>query len=297
MSKTIEGAPAPKSEVEQALAELEKEGHTIEGREAPAPKEEPKEVAKDEEPKDEPKDAPKDEPKDKPEDEPKKPERTPTMVEAWKLEVATSQNEKNKTLVAELSAKLEEINKQKAPVTQVQKDDIAAEIKALAGDKEVDVEFLTKFAENLLTKAEAKYKPAADAIKTIDDFKQKQMLEGELNEYSKEFDKDVLPLVKDLNLSDTTLSDLKKSLRDIAFSETYAKVPLKEIFAIKQSTFNLTAPKKSSEGKGPKGRATEVVDLDNMSEEDFGKLTPAQVEEFTSRKGGTGGWSKPSARK
>lgn len=299
MSINTESPAAPKTEVEEALEQLQKEGHVVgtgqpdandgDIKDIPAPpkKDEPKEEVK-----------PKEEPKvEKPkEEEPKKPERTPTMVEAWKLKVAEDQKDTLAKEKIELLAKIEDLSKQKAPVTQVQKDDIAAEIKALAGDKEVDVEFLTNFAEKLLSKAEARNKPSAEIIKTLDEFKQKQQLEVELNKYSEEFEKDVLPLVAEYNLSGTALSDFKKSLRDIAFSETYAKVPLKEIFSLKKETFNLTVPKKSSEGKGPKGRAADVVDLENLDEESFKKLTPEQVEELSSRKAG-GGWNNPSNRK
>ncbi len=280
MSIENEGVPAPTSIEAQAIAELEKEGHVIsDSKVQPNPN--------DEEIKDTPI-PPKETPKveEKPKDEAPKPERTPTMVEAWKLEVATKQNEKHQKEVADLQAKIEELSKQKETITQTQKDDIAEEIKALAGDKEVDTEFLTKFADTILKKAESKYKPSVDVEKTLKEFKDSQELNKQLSEYNTEFDKDVAPLVKDYQLSDQALSDMKSALRDIAFSETYMKVPLKEIFQIKQSVFNLTVPKKSSEGKGIKTRANDVIDLDNVDEESFAKMTPEQVEAFTKKQSG-----------
>ena len=285
-----EGNPAPDSMEGKALAELEKEGHTIEGKEAPkdAPKEE---VKVEDKPKNEPKDESKDAPKDAPKEE-KKPERTPTMVEAWKLEVATKQNEKNAELVKELSAKVEELSKQKAPVTQNQKDEIKAEIAELAKGKEgVDVELLTELADRILSKANKT--GSTDVEKTVKELQAANQLSKELNEYSAEFEKDVLPLVADMKLSGEALSKLKESLKNYAFSDIYAKVPLKEIFAIKQSEL-VQAPKKSSEGKpNIKVRAGYVVDIDNMSEEDFAKLSPEKVDEFVQKKASSG-WQRKS---
>lgn len=288
MSNINEGSVAPNSIEAQALAELQNEGHVIgtgqpdandgEIKDTPAPpKVEP-------EKKDEPKapEAPKDPPKN---------DRSPTMVEAWKLKVAEDQKAGLEKDVSDLKAKLEEVSKQKTPVTQIQKDDIAAEIKALAGDKDVDVDFLTKFADSILSKA----KPSVDVEKTLKGLQDEKELNEQLKQYSDEFETDVAPLVREYQLSDTALRELKSTLRDYAFSDTYAKVPLKEIFAIKQSTFNLTVPKKSSEGKGIKTRANEVVDLENIDEDTFSKLSPEQVEAFASRN--TTGWNRPQNKK
>jgi hypothetical protein len=292
MSIETVSAPAPDSIEAKALAELEKDGHVIgtekpdvndgEIKDTPAP---PKETPKADAPK---VDAPQ---KDAPVDEEKKPDRAPTMVEAWKLRTAEDQKDKLAKQVSELSIKLDELSKQKAPVTVNQAEDIKEEIAKLAKDKDVDVEFLTGFADSILRKAESKYKPSADIEKTVKQLQSERQLEKELNEYSNEFDKDVTPLLEEYQLSGEALSRLKKSLRDYAFSETYAKVPLKEIFAIKKSEFSLQVPKKSSEGKGVKARANDVVDIENISEDDFSKLPPEKIEEFMSKRT-SGTWKR-----
>lgn len=277
MSVNNEGTPAPGSEGAQALAELEKEGHTVEGAQPATPAEAPKAP-----------ETPKEEVKAPEVTTPEKPDRSPTMVEAWKLKVAEDQKAGLEKDLTDLKAKVEELSKQKAPVTQAQEKDIADEIKAIAEGREgVDVELLTKFADTILKKAEAKYKPSAEIEKTLGDLKAKQQLDDELAQYSQEFEKDVLPLIKDMQLSDAALSELKSSLKDLAFSETYAKVPLKEIFQIKQETLNIKAPKKSSEGKGPKSRANEVVDLENLDEESFRKLPDDAVMALADKNSGT----------
>lgn len=276
--------PAPDSLEAKALAELEKEGHVIEGKTPPASKEPEKAP---EPPKDEPKKE--DVPPAKVED--KKPDRSPTMVEAWKLHTAEDQKDKLAKQVEDLSAKLDELSKQKAPVTQAQSEDIKEEIAKLAKDKDVDVEFLSEFADSILKRAESKYKSNPDLEKTVKQLQDQRELEQELHAYSNEFEKDVLPLVAEYQLSGEALSQIKSTLRDYAFSETYAKVPLKEIFALKQSELNLSVPKKSSEGKGVKSRVTDAVDIDNLSEEDFAKLPPEKVEEFLAKKT-SGTWQR-----
>ncbi len=284
MSINNEGAVAPNSIEAQALNELQKEGHDISTSKPDANDGEIKDVPSVEEKKEviEPK-------KEETPKEEIKPSRTPTMVEAWKLKVAEDQKEAALKAKSELEAKIEEMSKQNNPVTQTQKDDIEAEIKALAGDKDVDVEFLSKFANNILSKA----KPSVDVEKTIKDLTEKNQLSEQLNQYSNEFENDVLPLVKEYQLSDKQLSDLKSTLRNIAFSDTYAKVPLKEIFEIKKSTFDISQPKKSSEGKSIKTRGNDFVDVDSIDEDSFKNLKPEQVDEFISKKSSGSGWKVP----
>jgi hypothetical protein len=282
MSEVILSAPAPGSIEAQAIAELEKEGHVINGdkpavdergelRDTPvAPKEEPRveEKPKVETPKEE-----------------SKTQRTPTMVEAWKLKVAEDQKDAAIAAKAELEAKLEEMSKQKTPITQTQERDLADEIKELAKDNpDLDTESLTKMANVLMKRMESKSKVSPELENTVKKLQEERELQVQLNEYSNEFEKDVLPLVADYQLSGEALSQLKETLKGYAFSETYARVPLKEIFAIKNSELSLSVPKKSSEGKAPKSRTNDTIDIDSLSEEDFAKLPVDKIEEFMQKK-------------
>lgn len=280
MSIQIEGTPAPDSLEAKALAELEKEGHVIEGKEPAI--DNPPEPAKKEEPKVDPKPEP-----EKPVEEPK-PDRTPTMVEAWKLKVAEDQKAGLSRQVDDLQKKLEEASRQKGPVTQSQKDEISDDVEAVikkAEESGTDGTFLREFAKTILNKA----KPSGEIEKTLSELKQERELEKQINAYQDEFDTDVLPLVKEYNLSDTALLQLRNQLKDLAFSETYARVPVKEIFLIKKDTFELKAPKRSSESKTVKTRASDVVDLENIDEDSFKNLSPEQIEQFMRSKS-SGGW-------
>ena len=97
--------------------------------------------------------------------------------------------------------------------------------------------------------------------------------------------------MRERGLSDAELSGVKTKLKDLAFTEQYAKVPLSKIFRAEEDEFGLSAHKRSSEGSGAKIRQNTVVDYDNMDEETFAKLTPEQVDEFTKRQA-SGGWSQ-----
>jgi hypothetical protein len=295
MPNPLEGAVAPNSIEAEAIAELQKEGHVI-GEHQPIPndgeiKDQPAPSKNDEPKKEEP---PKDEPKDQPKDEPKGSEpvkRTPTMVEAWKLKVAEDQKASLEKDLNDLKTKVEELSKQKAPVTDAQKEELADDIKKIAEETGMDETSITRIADVISKKFEAKL-PSKDVESTVKKLQEERELEKQLNEYSNEFEKDVLPLLEEYQLSGDALSNLKNTLKDYAFSEIYAKVPLKEIFVIKQSEFNLSQPKKSSEGKGIKTRATDsVIDIDNISEDDFAKLPAEKIEEFMQKKS-SGSWKR-----
>lgn len=269
---------APNSDEALALQELQNEGKASEEK-----PEVPPEPSKDE-PKVEI------EPKGDVKDEPK--HRTPTMVEAWKLKVAEDQKEKILQEKAGLEEKLEAIEKasKQQSDTKEQRKEIADDIETLIAEAEAsgaDGEFLRKFANTLLNKA----KPSEDLLKTIEKYKETEELSAQLNEYSDEFNTEVLPLVKEYNLSDSALLELKESLKGYAFSETYAKVPLKEIFAIKQSEFDLHAPKRSSEGKGVKIRNNDIVDIENLDEDSFKKLSDEQILSLSESKS-TSNWQR-----
>ena len=286
MSIENEGLPTPGSIEAQALAELAKEGHDIEGTK-PAEDIKPKEEKSLEEPKKQ--ETPKEEPKKeelKTEDKPLV-ERKPHMVETWKLRVAEEQKESMAKELADLRSKVDELSK-KGPIDQTKKVELADDIEAVikkAEDAGTDGTILRELANSIINKV----KPATDVLTKL---QEERELEKQLDSYEKEFDSDVLPLVKEYNLSDDALSKIRKDLRDIAFSDTYAKVPLKEIFKIKADAFDLKTPKRSSETKSVKTRASDVVDLENIDEDTFKNLSPEQVEKVVQFKTTSSGWNR-----
>jgi len=220
------------------------------------------------------------------------PSRTPKMVEAWKLKVAEDQKESAIKQAQELQAKLEKLSEQNSPITSKQKEDIADDIKAIAEESGVDADFLEKFANTILKKAESKVSVASDMATKLNQLIEAQELAKQEAMYDREFAKEIEPLVKEqYGLSDTALSQMKNQLKDLAFSETYMKVPLAKIFKAEFDSFGIKEPKRSSEGKGVKVRSGEVIDLDNLTEEQFNSLSDEQIEKLSQRN--SGGWNIP----
>ena len=273
---------APDSLEAQALAELQAEGNEIKDHQP---------VNDEGESEEQPKETPKETPKEEPKEDPVEP-RTPTMVEAWKLKVAEDQKASAVKQVEDLQARLEELSKQKSPVTDKQTEDITDEIRAIAEESGVDSNFLEKFANTIIKKSEAKNQIPSDIAETIQNLRAEQELARQEKLYQEEFIKDIEPLVKEqYGLSDTALSKLRSQLKDMAFSETYAKVPLAKILKAELDSFELKEAKRSSEGKGIKVRSNEVVDMDNLTEDQLDNLTPEQLEQFEARH--TSGWKRP----
>lgn len=285
----IEGV-APGSIEAQVLADLQKEGHQI-GDHQPIPTDGEVTEQKVEEKKVE---VPSTDETKKADVEESKPDRSPTMVEAWKLKVAEDQKDGALKKVADLEAKITELSQQSSRPTENQKQDIVDDIEELVKEAEeagADGKFIRKLASTLLSKAEAKFKPSDDVTKTIKELAEERELAKQERLYVEEFSKNIEPLVKEqYGLDDTALSQLKSQLKDLAFSDTYAKVPLAKIFKAEFETFGLKEAKRSSEGKGVKVRSNEVVDYDNMTEEQFSKMTPDQVLEFSKRN--SSGWNR-----
>jgi hypothetical protein len=275
MSNNNEGAPTPDSIEAKALAELEKEGHIIEGKPEGKPDDKSVELSK------------KEEDKNKKED--NKIDRTPSMVEAWKLKVAEDQKQSLAKQVEDLQVKLKEISEQKGPVSKSQKEEINEDVETIIKEAEAkgtDGDFLRKFANSILNKA----KPSSEIEKTLQSIQEEREVEKQLNAYQQEFEKDIIPLVKEYKLSDTALLQLRDQLKELAFSETYAKVPLKEIFDIKKNNFDFKESKRSSESKSFKQRASDIVDIDNLDEDAFKNFSSEQVEKFIASKSSIGVW-------
>ena len=204
------------------------------------------------------------------------------MVETWKLKVAEDQKASALKELDDLRAKYNELSK-KGPVDQIKKDEITDDIEAVIKEAEAagtDGTFLRKLATSIINKS----KPSIEIEKSLKSLQEERELEKQLNSYQTEFDTDVIPLVKEYKLSDDALLKLRNELKDIAFSETYAKVPLKEIFRIKEDSLGIKVPKKSSESKGIKVRGSDTVDIDNIDEDSFKNLSSEQAEKFMQAK-------------
>lgn len=296
MENKPEGGQGPVSEIsKQVLADLQSQGHEIakdtemredeDGQvkdreiEKPAPVIEPKKEVdnKEDNGEDDEEDA------TKPDE---KPNRESKFIPAYKYEIIKNQKASTEKQLAEANAKIEELSKQKpSELSNSEKKELGDAYKVIAEKHNVDPELL-KDLKNLLASEISTPAEVMEKLKELDTIKADRAKEFADNAYNKEFDKDILPLLKAEypDISDETLSSIKNDLKTIAFTEEYGKLPLNKVFMAEKSSFKIVSnPKrKSSETVRPgASRSIETIDYDNMDENTFNSLPPAKQLEFS----------------
>jgi hypothetical protein len=308
MSQThneAQGAPdngldsLPEKEREETQEILDSLADKDEGKDDPKPKEDPKpeEKKEEEKPKDEDKKSEEDGEGDDKNDSSKR--RDPSLMPAYKHKIAEKGWEKEK---AELEAKIAEYEKGKSPENKSDdepdgkpndesKSDI--DVEALADELGADKEAVSKIVEVAEKRAAEKMKPFMlsdtdkQALADLQDLRRQQALEQENQLYSQDFDKDVLPEIKKEygdDVPESVIADIKSKLKDVAYTNEYAKVPFSEIYRAKSEFRELVAPKrKTAEGsKGGNfqvaGKTVKYEDLGpdqvaNLSDDEFDKYS------------------------
>ena len=88
------------------------------------------------------------------------------------------------------------------------------------------------------------------------------------------------------------LASRQKKLHDIAFTEQYAKVPLKKIFLAESEDLGIKASKESIvTHKSGRTRGTEI-DLSNLDEDSFRSLDGDTLDKFIDQKSGKSSWNR-----
>lgn len=279
------------SEAEQALAELREEGHEIDGDkpEVNEPEIDNEETVSEDEPEAEGDDQP--EVKVEKEEE-EKPDRVPTMVPAWKLKVAKEQATNE---IAALQSKIEELSN--SNISKQTSTEINEELEAIiktAEDNGLDGEFLRNLATSIESSVLKRVKPNESVEKLLKEIEDKKILADQEDAFDKEFSKTIAPMAKEkFQITDKALADLKSKLKDLAFSEEYGKLPLSKVFNAEIDSLGIKTPKRSAEGKDITIRANNsIVDMDNVSEDDFSKMSDKQIEEFEKRQTQKSGWQR-----
>ena len=297
-------------ETKEILDELEQEGHEV-VRPDKTPKSEdegqpksddkpnqPTPPKKEEKPKEEPPKKPEGEEggEDGGEEDPENPEkdtrktgRQPKFVTvpAWKLNISKKREQQIRD---EERAKFLEEQRNKGQSngndTPSPKPEESPEIKALADEMGIEPTAVLKLVgivqKGLKTDLPADVKQKLDKIGEIEQERQDNFEEAE---YSKEFERDVLPLVKAEypDISTDALSTIRQKLHDLAFTEDYSKVALKMLYRGEDSFRSLYRPKKETTepGRGGSDRNAEVKDWENLSEDDVAQLSEKDFEEYS----------------
>jgi hypothetical protein len=290
MANEIEGVSGPVSDTtRQALESLKAEGHTID-ESLPAKFGDDEEVIENEKEEEAPQATPEKEPEpEAPKEQPKQ-EREHSYVPAWKLKVAEDQKAKAEARYQEAQGEIERLSR-KPEMTNSDKENLGDALEALGDEFGVDKNFLAKLEKAIVSKTSIP-KDISEKLKELDVIKQDRAKEYQENSYLKEFESDVLPIIKaeNPNISETALSQIKDNLKKYAFSEEYAKLPLNKVFKVEKETLGIpvaTPHKKTVESsRSGTTRATTTIDFDDMSEEQFKTLAPEQMLEFAKYKAG-----------
>ncbi len=302
-NKTSEGGlenmpKALREETESILAEIQQE----EDLKNPKPKEDPEKPQKsEEEKKDDEKKSEEDKSKTGEEGSKDNKRREPTLVPAWKQKVMEKQASKREE---ELLAEIETLKKAgaKPEDKDVKKEepktnDVKSIVDKIVEKHQVEdpdvIKSIFEEVESLINDKSKTPQDVLEKLKDVDALKEeikKGKIEIEIaNEeknFNSDFDKIILPMIKaeyGETIPAEKISEIKAKLKEIAYTEQYAKVPYNEIYHGKGDFRNLyTAPKRSAEG----GRTS--IDLgsgkkvfsEDLTDEEFNKLTPEEQEEY-----------------
>lgn len=274
------------AETQEILAQLRNEGHEIAGDTPTEPQEAP--VSPQDAPQapetPEPSDVPLQDKTDDTEAITAPVDRTskePALIPAWEHKVAEKRWAKeNETLRAELDA----LKANPTVANQQAVVQTTGNLKQMAQQYGLELdEAQEKFFSALLQNAvPSELKDAGRKLEALERDRTISFLE---QQYETEFNKDVVPLLREKygDLDGSTLAELKAKLHNTAFTDTYAKVPLRKVFLAEESEFKLTPSEpRSTVQPGKSGKTRSVsVDFDSVDEETFAKMSPEDVERYT----------------
>ena len=267
MDEKTEGVTGPVSpETEAVLAELRKEGYELESE---APKEEPAHKKAEE-----PQVPSQEEPQETSQEPVDRAPKEPALIPAWEHKVAEKRWEKERE---QLQAQLEQLRAQPTQPTQEQ----ARDLRSLAQQYGLVLdESQEQFFSALLQQA-----VPHDVTKKLEALERDRQVAYLESQYEQEFNKDVAPLLRERygEVSEEKLAELKAKLHDTAFSETYAKVPLRKVFLAEEDMFKLQRMEPQTTVQAVKGGKTRAVhvDYDSIDEDTFKRMSPQDIEKYT----------------
>lgn len=211
----------------------------------------------------------------------------PSLIPAWQHKVAEKNWEKERE---QLTRELEEL---KQNPTQQNRQNVAQSVgnlREMAQEYGLELdERQERFFQTLVSQATAVPEQLTKKLEALEQDRQIAYLE---TQYENEFLKDVAPMLAEVPASQQ--AELKRKLHDLAFSEQYAKVPLKKVFLAEQDTFNVIPTRhKVSMDTTKQGKSrTVVTDYSNLSEADVENLSPEEFERYADSLEGKSKWRK-----
>jgi hypothetical protein len=206
----------------------------------------------------------------------------PSLVPAWQVKIAEKKWEKERE---QLTQELEAMRANPTPANRENVAQTARNVREMA--QQFGLELDDRQEQFFQTLVSNKGVPE-HLTRELEALKQDRQIAYLETQYENEFLKDVAPLVPE-----TQHAELRQKLHDLAFSEQYAKVPLKKVFLAEQDTLNVPTQRKVSMDTTKQGKSrTVLTDYSNLSEADVEKLSPEEFEKYADSLEGKSKWRK-----
>lgn len=211
----------------------------------------------------------------------------PALMPAWEHKVAEKKWNKERE---QLTQELEALRANPTPANRENVAQTARNVREMAQQFGLELDDRQEqFFQSLVQTTTA---VPEHLTKELEALKQERQIAYLETQYENEFLKDVAPLLA--GVPETQHAELRQKLHDLAFSEQYAKVPLKKVFLAEQDTLNVTpSQRKVSMDTTKQGKSrTVLTDYSNLSEADVEKLSPEEFEKYADSLEGKSKWRK-----
>jgi hypothetical protein len=267
------------AETAQLLKDLQEEGETVETTKEEVETETPEVLSQEVETKEEAVEV-------EPEVETQPVDRVPkepSLMPAWEHKVAQKKWEQERE---QLTQELEAMKANPTPANRENVAQTARNVREMAQQFGLELDDRQEqFFQTLVSNTAV----PEHLTRELEALKQDRQIAYLETQYENEFLKDVAPLVPE-----TQHAELRQKLHDLAFSEQYAKVPLKKVFLAEQDTLNvIPSQRKVSMDTTKQGKSrTVLTDYSNLSEADVEKLSPEEFEKYADSLEGKSKWRK-----
>jgi hypothetical protein len=211
----------------------------------------------------------------------------PTLIPAWQHKVAEKKWEQERE---QLNQELESLRANPTQANRANVAQTAGNLREMAQQYGLELDDRQEqFFQSLVSSANAVPEQLTKELEALKQDRQIAYLE---TQYENEFLKDVAPLLAEV--PENQHAELKQKLHNLAFSEQYAKVPLRKVFLAEQDTLNVVPSRhKVSMDTTKQGKSrTVVTDYSNLSEADVEKLSPEEFEKYADSLEGKSKWRK-----
>jgi len=211
-------------------------------------------------------------------EEPKEPPHVP-YAKFQKKRGEWKKREKELETELEITKKQKEELEQAASSQNIEKD-VDKFIEKTGMEKEAVMELIS------IIKKHAGVSP--DVEKRITNFERTSAEAAEKAAFENDFEKNVLPLIKEANVDVTSaqIAKAKEKIKELAYQDGKEKIPLDYIFARHQKDLSglIAKPekKKSAEGSRPGSQAgAKPVEYENITAEQINNMTDAEFEKYS----------------